>query len=168
MKKFSFIYLFLLSFSTQVKAILDISITEGMDSASPIAIIPFEWTGSPLLADADISKIVKLDLARSGRFSPIPETDLIDKPTKPEDVHFGSWRVVGIDHVVIGAVEALGNDQFNVKFRLFDVFKEEQVLGYSIPATRASLRSVAHRISDPDRCGLGWRPRLCDVERREQ
>ena len=140
LKIYGFIPLLLLSL--QAHAVLNISITQGVDNASPIAIIPFTWTQSPLLPDADVSTIVSLDLARSGKFSPMPVKDLIAKPSKPEDVHFNTWRVAGIDHVVIGSVEKLEENRFQVKFRLFDVFKGEQVLGYSIPATTASLRSV--------------------------
>lgn len=140
--------LILLLFSAQIHAVLNISITQGVESASPIAVIPFTWSSSPVLVDADVSNIVILDLARSGKFSPMPVEDLIAKPAKPEDVHFNTWRVAGIDHVVIGSVEKQGENQFQVKFRLFDVFKGEQVLGYSIPATRESLRSVSHKISD--------------------
>lgn len=138
----------LLLLSMQAHAILNISITQGVDSASPIAVIPFTWIKSPVISDADVSEIVSLDLARSGRFSPMPVEDLIAKPAKPEDVHFNTWRVAGIDHVVIGSVEMQGDNLFQVKFRLFDVFKGEQVLGYSIPATKESLRSVSHKISD--------------------
>ena len=134
--------------SMQAHAVLNISITQGVDSASPIAVIPFTWIKSPVESDADVSDIVSLDLARSGKFSPMPVEDLIAKPAKPEDVHFETWRVAGIDHVVIGSVEKQGDNLFQVKFRLFDVFKGEQVLGYSIPATKESLRSVSHKISD--------------------
>lgn len=141
--------------STPVLAVLDISITEGVDSASPIAIIPFKWsksgqvmTAAQIPPDSNISKIVALDLARSGKFSPMPETDLIARPSSPEDMHFNTWRVAGIDHVVIGSIDVLDDDTYQVKFRLYDVFKNEQVLGYSIPATNKTLRSVAHRISD--------------------
>ena len=138
----------MLLLSLQAHAVLNISITQGVDNASPIAIIPFTWTQSPVLPDADVSTIVSLDLARSGKFSPMPVKDLIAKPSKPEDMHFNTWRVAGIDHVVIGSVEMQEENRFQVKFRLFDVFKGEQVLGYSIPATAASLRSVSHKISD--------------------
>lgn len=141
-------YTFLLMFSVQVQAVLNISITQGVNDASPIAVIPFKWSNGAVLTDADVSKIVSLDLARSGKFSPMPFEDLIAKPSKPEDMHFNTWRVAGIDHVVIGSVEVQDENRFQVRFRLFDVFKGEQILGYSLPATKASLRSVSHKISD--------------------
>lgn len=129
-------------------AVLKIEITEGVEGTMPIAVVPFQWQGGARLADADVSAIIASDLARSGKFSPLPEADLIARPQKHEDVHFKTWRVAGIDHLVIGGVEATGTDNFQVQFRLIDILKGEQVLGYSFAARRDTLRSVAHRISD--------------------
>jgi TolB protein len=100
------------------------------------------------LADSDISQIVSSDLARSGKFSPVPEKELLARPQQPEDIHFKTWRVAGIDHLVIGAVQRTPNNMFKVEFRLFNVYRGEQVLGYSFNATRATLRKTAHQISD--------------------
>ena len=146
MKKiFLSILLFALSHSAQ--AILKIDITEGVEGALPIAIVPFKWNG-PKVINGDVSAIVLSDLARSGQFSPLAESDLIAKPQKPEDIHFKTWRVAGMDHLVIGNVNRLPDGKYQVQFRLFDVLKGKQVLGYSFPATEKTLRSVAHQISD--------------------
>jgi TolB protein len=40
------------------------------------------------------------------------------------------------------------NDSFKVEFRLFNVYRGEQVLGYTFNATSATLRTIAHQISD--------------------
>ena len=129
-------------------AVLNIEITEGIEGALPIAVVPFQWPGGVKLADADVSAIVASDLARSGKFAPLPNKDLIAYPQRPEDVHFPSWRMIGVDHLVIGGIKQEAENQYQVHFRLFDVLKGEQVLGYNFAATRKSLRSVAHRISD--------------------
>lgn len=129
-------------------AVLNIEITDGVDGSLPIAIVPFKWTGGAKLADADVSAIITSDLARSGKFSPIPEKDFLAKPQRPEDIHFKTWRIAGVDHLVIGGVEHIGGDQYKVNFRLFDILKGEQLQGYSFSATKSSLRSIAHRISD--------------------
>lgn len=139
---------FIVSFSQTANAVLKIDITEGVEGATPIAIIPFKWNGSSKLIDADITAIVSSDLARSGKFSPSPEKELLARPQRPEDIHFKTWRIAGIDHLVIGAVEMTANGTFKVEFRLFNVYRGEQVLGYSFNATRATLRATAHQISD--------------------
>ena len=138
----------LLGFCSASQAVLNIEITEGVEGSLPIAVVPFQWTGGIKFANADVSAIIASDLARSGKFSPLPNKDLVAYPKQPEDVHFPSWRMIGVDHLVIGGVKQEAPDQYLVHFRLFDVLKGEQLLGYSFAATRNTLRSVAHRVSD--------------------
>lgn len=135
-------------FSQTANAVLKIDITEGIEGATPIAIIPFQWNGAARLPESDISGIISSDLARSGKFSPVPERELLARPQRPEDIDVKTWRVAGVDHLVIGAVQQTSNNMYKVEFRLFNVYRGEQVLGYSFNATRATLRTTAHQISD--------------------
>ena len=48
----------------------------------------------------------------------------------------------------IGGVTAKANGKYLVEFRLVDILKAKQVLGYSFTATKDTLRSTAHQISD--------------------
>ena len=139
---------FVACFSQTANAVLKIDITEGIEGATPIAIIPFQWNSGTRLKDSNISEIVSSDLARSGKFSPVAEKSLLARPQRPEDIHFKTWRVAGVDHLVIGSVQMTANDSFKVEFRLFNVYRGEQVLGYSFNATSATLRKTAHQISD--------------------
>ncbi len=134
-------------YSPVSQAVLKIDITEGLEGALPIAVVPFKWD-SPMPEDRDVSAIITSDLARSGKFSPQAEKDLIARPVKPEDVHFKSWRLAGVDHLVIGNVTAWVGGTYQVQFRLFDTLQEKQVLGYRFSATVDTLRSIAHQISD--------------------
>ena len=93
-------------------------------------------------------EIIAADLARSGRFAPTAEQDLISRPSEIAQVRFQDWRTLGVDNLVIGKVESLGAGQFRVQFRVFDVFRGRQVTGYSLPASSDNLRHVAHRIAD--------------------
>ena len=95
-----------------------------------------------------MATIVRNDLQRSGRFAPIEPDKLIARPRVVEDVNFKLWRVAGIDHLVIGSIKQLSADQYEISFRLLDVFKGNQVLGYQFRATTKTLRSVSHHISD--------------------
>ena len=135
-------------FSLQALAVLKIDITEGVEGAVPIAVVPFQWQGLKTPKNADISAIVTSDLARSGQFAPLPEKDLISRPSSPDKVDFKTWRIAGVDHLVIGSVKPLPNKLYQVQFRLFDILKAEQSLGYSFNVRANQLRSVAHRISD--------------------
>jgi TolB protein len=140
--------LFCLSFTSIAQAVLKIDITEGFEGALPIAVIPFQWNGSAKVANADVSAIVMSDLARSGKFSPVAEKDLIARPQKLADVHYKTWRISGMDHIVMGSVTKQADGNYQVQFRLIDILKAKQVLGYSFSATDKTLRGVAHQISD--------------------
>ena len=147
MKKIIIGFLFL-SLSSMAHAVLKIDITEGFEGALPIAVVPFQWNGTAKIPDGDISAIITSDLARSGKFSPVAEKDLIARPHKLEDVHYKTWRIAGMDHIVIGGVTAQANGNYQVQFRLIDILKAKQVLGYSFTATKDTLRATAHQISD--------------------
>jgi len=142
------ISLFCLSFTSVAQAVLKIDITEGFEGALPIAVIPFKWNGAAKAANGDVSAIVVSDLARSGKFSPVAEKDLIARPQKLADVHYKTWRIAGMDHIVIGDVTKQVNGNYQIQFRLIDILKAKQVLGYSFTATDKTLRDVSHQISD--------------------
>lgn len=133
-------------------ASLTIEITEGVEGALPIAIVPFGWNsgaGAPAQkAPVDIAAVVAADLARTGRFAPLPERDLVARPIDGSQVRFGDWRLLGMENLVIGQLSPLGDGRYEVRFQLFDVYKNEQLAGYAIPAHPDELRRTAHQISD--------------------
>lgn len=129
-------------------AVLQIEITEGVQGAAPIAVVPFGWDGPSTSAPEDIAQIIVNDLTRSGRFSPLPEKDFLARPTEGTAVNFQDWKVLGAESLVIGQVRAIGAE-FRVQFQLFDVFRGTQLLGISFMVPKArELRHVAHQISD--------------------
>jgi TolB protein len=130
------------------RAALTIEITQGIDGAVPIAVVPFGVGDNRYTPPHSVSSIIAADLARSGRFAPVPENNLIARPERVEEVRFQDWRTLGVENLVIGRVEPAGADQYQIKFRLFDVFRGRQITGYSLPASAEQLRLVAHRISD--------------------
>lgn len=125
---------------------LEIRITQGVESALPIAVVPFEWGGPPL--PEDVAQVVSSDLTRSGRFAPMSRDDLPARPADVAQINFKDWRVVGMDNLVIGRITATGDGGYMVEFRLFDVFSGTQIVGYQIPSHVADLRLTAHQISD--------------------
>jgi TolB protein len=148
MMKNIIIGLLFMSISSIAHAVLKIDITEGSEGALPIAVVPFQWSGASKTPDSDVSAIIASDLARSGKFSPVAERSLIARPQKLEDVHYKTWRIAGMDHIVIGGVTAQAGGNYKIDFRLIDILKAKQVLGYSFTATKDTLRSTAHQISD--------------------
>jgi len=127
---------------------LTIEITESEMGALPIAVVPFGWQGSGQAPNEDIAAIIDADLKRSGRFKTMPSKDMIAFPHTGTNVDFRDWRVLGMESLVVGQVKPNGVGGYIVRFQLFDVFKGEQLTGYSIPTTARDLRATAHHISD--------------------
>jgi TolB protein len=142
------VFSFLLYFPGWLQAALTIEITQGIEGTVPIAVVPFGADGNRYAPPQDVAQIIASDLARSGRFAPVAEQDLIARPVETSQVRFQDWRTLGVENLVIGKVETVGDNQYQVQFRLFDVFRGRQITGYSLPATAERLRYVAHRISD--------------------
>jgi len=133
--------------SSVVQAQLVVEITEGI-KRRPIAIVPFGWEGNGDAMPSDIARIISDDLTRSGRFAPIPEEDMLQKPTTGVDVDFDDWAILGVEAVVVGRVTQTGDNAYSVQFQLFDVFGRDQLVGYRMPASRGTMRRVAHRAAD--------------------
>lgn len=137
----------MLLWSFSARAVLTIEITRGVDTGTPIAIVPFSWEGAAKPGQ-NVSDIVEADLARSGRFAVLPRKDFISTPHEDKDVVFKDWRILKAEALTIGSVRSAAPGKFQVQFRLFDVFKETQIAGFRYNVSADLLRSVAHQISD--------------------
>lgn len=132
-----------LCFAPSSYAEMSIEITEGVESATPIAIVPFASQGAPL----DLSSIVSSDLQRSGYFNPLNPQNMPSRPSTADAIHFADWKGLGQNYIVIGRIQPNGA-QFNIEFELFDVAKGESLLGYRMSSSANDLRKTAHHISD--------------------
>jgi TolB protein len=131
------------------QAALEIRITQGIEGAMPIAVVPFGWQGTGDRAPEDLAAIIQANLHRSGQFSPLERGRMPQRPVRSADVDFRQWRNAGVEHVVIGSLQATGSDSFVVEFRLFDAVSGRQTTGHRIPvSSRNDLRRAAHMISD--------------------
>lgn len=139
--------LYALFVSAQAHAVLTIDITQGVKSAIPIAIVPFGVSPSQILSES-VWGVVSADLARSGRFDPLSESDMLSKPTSVKQVRYKDWRLLKMNAIVIGNIQQLSADQYEVSFRLLDVFNETQMAGNKYVVKSALFRKVAHKISD--------------------
>ncbi|RMG31380.1 MAG: Tol-Pal system beta propeller repeat protein TolB [Gammaproteobacteria bacterium] len=127
---------------------LTIEITSGVEGATPIAIVPFGWTGKGQPPPVDVAAVVAADLARSGRFAPLPRKELISRPTRGNEVNFRDWRLMGVGSLLVGRLLPLGKGRLRLEFQLFDTIRGSQLAGYSLAVTTAHLRQAAHYVSD--------------------
>ena len=135
-------------FAGSAFADITVEITKGGVARTPVAVVPFGWTGQGAEMPLDIAEVIAADLQRSGRFAPIAEENMLQKPTTGAELDFDDWSFVKAEAVVVGRVVQTGENAYDVSFQLFDVFRREQLVGYRIPASRGTMRIVAHRAAD--------------------
>ena len=135
-------------FSGSALGDITVEITKGGVTRTPVAVVPFGWSGRTSDMPLDIAEVIAADLQRSGRFAPIPEENMLQKPTTGAELDFDDWSFVKAEAVVVGRITQTGENAYDVSFQLFDVFRQEQLVGYRIPASRGTMRIVAHRAAD--------------------
>ena len=128
------------------QARLTIEVTGGVEAAQPIAVVPF-GVSEGLIPKEDVAAVIAADLARSGKFRPMPTRDMLAMPTKQEEVDFRDWSLLGMNNLVLGQVEQEGTG-YRVSFKLFDVFRSSEIAADSLSTTASGLRLTAHRIAD--------------------
>lgn len=132
--------------SSPASAELLIRITEGADSAIPVAVVPFSESGGMPSGDK-ISSIVQDDLTMTGEFRPLSAEKMLSLPSKGDEVYFRDWRLLGQRYVLVGQLTRKG-DRVEARYELFDVNREERVMGATASSSVNSTRSLAHHISD--------------------
>jgi TolB protein len=139
----------LLAVARTGSAQLQIEIIDGNPSALPIAVVPFQWLeAGPPPADA-VDAVIAGDLYRSGLFDPMAVEDMPEKPSDPESIRFGTWRLLKVDYVVIGKVRTAADGMgHEIIYQLFDVHKQEQLLSRITTVGPGDLRFGAHRVAD--------------------
>ncbi|PKF51242.1 Tol-Pal system beta propeller repeat protein TolB [Enterovibrio nigricans] len=147
---------------------LKLVITEGVNSARPIAIVPFKWDG-PGKLPTDVSSVIASDLQRSGKFSPIPTDKMPQTPYSDESVDYNDWTALGVDALVTGEISQTPDGKYLIEYQLIDVVrgqltggkskglsasgelvltKDHLLLNNRKVVSGKQLRQYAHRISD--------------------
>ncbi|AHF73216.1 tolB protein precursor periplasmic protein involved in the tonb-independent uptake of group A colicins [Candidatus Sodalis pierantonius str. SOPE] len=126
-----------------------ILITQGVDSARPIGVVPFKWAG-PGAAPEDIGGIVAADLRNSGKFNPLDTSRLSQQPATAAEVTPAAWTALGIDAVVVGQVQPSADGSYMVSYQLVDTSGNPGAIlaQNQFKAPRKWLRWSAHTVSD--------------------
>ena len=109
----------------------------------PIAVSAFRGEDA---APQKIAAIVQADLERSGQFRGLDASGpTMDELSRPE---LTQWRQKGADTLLAGSVSRLADGRYDVRFRLWDVARGQDLGGQSYAVTQADLRQSAHRVAD--------------------
>ncbi|WP_371373126.1 Tol-Pal system beta propeller repeat protein TolB [Thalassotalea aquiviva] len=168
-KKLIFPFVLCMAFIQQAHAELELVITGGVNTARPIAVMPFTYSGETALPE-NISKIISDDLLRSGKFNPINQLNMPQQPKTLAEVDYQAWVDLGVEALVMGNIEQPLPGKFLVSFKLIDVIRGQmmgvdgqsiengqlvqgssQVLIDSVPNQYISaslFRPKAHQIAD--------------------
>ncbi|GLY61661.1 protein TolB [Pectobacterium carotovorum subsp. carotovorum] len=140
---------FLMLWTAVVHAEVRIEITQGVDSARPIGVVPFKWAG-PGAAPEDVGGIVGADLRNSGKFNPIDANRMPQQPATASEVTPAAWTALGIDAVVVGQVQPSADGSYLVSYQLVDTSGNPgNVLAQNqFKVTKQWLRYAAHTASD--------------------
>ncbi len=151
--------------TAKANASLEIVITEGIDSARPVAILPFTFKGATLPSQR-LDEVIAADLMRSGKFSPLASIKFPQRPPSAAQIDYAAWSREGVEAIVIGQVTEVGIDRYTVSFELIDVLKGSNAASrQSLNAGRlttgghildsrettisgSQFRQYGHRISD--------------------
>ena len=127
---------------------LEIDIVGGNAAALPIAVVPMPYQVSGTAPTTDVAQVVRADLDRSGQFRSLPDRDMVERPTRGSEVNYPTWRLLKQDFLVVGHVLDAGDGSYRVEYELFDVAKQQRLLGFAMTARGNAMRDVAHQMAD--------------------
>lgn len=154
-KRFVFLFAFSLLPLVSSADPLELTLTQGVSSAIPIAIVPFAGQNDPN-DPSNISSVITADLQNSGQFNTLSAQSMGQTPHAVGNVDANYWQHQKVNAVVVGNVIPVGNNQYKVNFALVNVYAgaNQQQTGnqlltqqdFTVPGDQ--LRALAHHISD--------------------
>ena len=109
----------------------------------PIAVAAFRGEE---MAPQKPGAIVQADLERSGQFRGLDATGvMLDEAMRPD---LTVWRQKGADSLLTGSITRLADGRYDIRFRLWDVVRAQDLGGQSYAVAVGDLRLASHRIAD--------------------
>ena len=123
---------------------IEVEIDQGVIRPFQIAIAPFDGQNG-----SQITQVVGGDLRRSGFFEPIDPASFIETGlTLANAPDFAKWTNIGAQAVLYGSVTPRPDGRNDVGFRLYDPYRQCQLVSYQFTATPEQWRRIAHKIAD--------------------
>ena len=157
MKKiFFFLFIFFITSSNYLYALIEVDITRGNLDPLPIAVSPLhvdiksENLESIKVKElgSKISSIIEINFKNTGLFNPLKKEAFVQKPDiahlKPR---FEDWRLIKAQALVTGKL-LVKDGKLKVEFRLWDLTAAKEMTALAFTTTPSNWRRVAHIISD--------------------
>lgn len=137
-------------FAQNASETLHIEINQGMVDPMPVAIPDFIGkTSQEIQFGAQLSQVITNNLQRSGLFRPLDPRAFIEKPNDFQALpRFVDWRLIDSEALVTGHAVMQEDGRLRIEFRLWDTFREQQLVGLQYFTTPENWRRVAHLVSD--------------------
>jgi TolB protein len=111
----------------------------------PIAVARFRDEDGAAPSLGVVSAIVRADLERSGVFKLVAAPNVIEETAQP---NLAQWRTQGADALAGGSVTRLADGRLDVRYKLWDAVKSQDLGGQSLAVPLADVRLAAHRVAD--------------------
>lgn len=123
---------------------VEVEIDQGVLKPLQIAVAPFSGQSG-----SEISGVVRANLRRSGFFDPLDPASFVETGlTVANAPNFPQWTAIGAQAVLYGSVTPRADGRNDVGFRLYDPYRQCQLVSYQFTATPEQWRRIAHKISD--------------------
>ena len=123
---------------------VEVEIDQGVLRPLQIAVVPFAGQNG-----SDISSVVSSNLRRSGFFEPLNPASFIETGLPlPNAPNFPQSTQIGAQAVLYVSVTPRADGRNDVGFRLYDPYRQCQLVSYQFTATPEQWRRIAHKISD--------------------
>ena len=152
MQKWALVVVMLVS--TAANAALEIVITEGVDSARPIGIVPFKYNGNGEVP-SKITEVIAADLRRSGRFNPISPINMPQRPSADTEVDYSAWVSEGVEAILVGTITEQMGDRYLVSYQLIDVIRGQITGGDTKILSQGRLVNSEDHILDARQTVIG-------------
>lgn len=144
-------------------AVVDLELTQGVQGAIPIAIVPFAGQKANDQSPDNVAGVVNADLQNSGRFRTMDQGSMEQQPPSADQVDFAYWQKQNVSNMVVGSIQPAGSGRYRVQFQLLNAYANQGsdkktsatpgwqnsvLLSDSFTVDASQLRGLAHHISD--------------------
>lgn len=98
---------------------------------------------------SDMSGVIRADLRRTGYFEPLDPASFVETGlTLANAPNFPQWTSIGAQAVLYGSVTPRPDGRNDFGFRLYDPYRQCQLVSYQFTATPEQWRRIGHKIAD--------------------